>query len=75
MLGEGVQRAIATYTAAVSACVKGVQMQQALGLFKRVRSERVHRNTLTYKPPERLMRQECVSRNVFLASERRTQLL
>jgi pentatricopeptide repeat protein len=41
MLGEGVQRAIASYNAAISSCVKGVQQQQALGLFKRMQSERV----------------------------------
>ena len=48
MLGEGVQRNTITYSAAISACEKGEQWQQALELFERMRGECVQRNTITY---------------------------
>ena len=48
MPGEGVQRHTITYSAAISACVKGEQWQQALDLLERMPGEGLERNTITY---------------------------
>ena len=48
MLGEGVQRNTITYSAAMSACEKGEQWQQALELFERMWCESEMRDTIAY---------------------------
>ena len=48
MLGEGVQRGTITYNAAISACEKSGQLQQALELFGRIPGEGVRRDTITH---------------------------
>ena len=40
MLREGVQRNLIAYSAAISACGKGVQSQQALELFEQMQVRR-----------------------------------
>ena len=37
-----------TYSAAISACEKGKQLEKALELFNRMERDRVHPNTITF---------------------------